>query len=141
MSFVNLMASDVWSSADIDSKVQALIRSRYSENDELKAARLARTGEDPAFVAAVDAWIAECVQQGRDARADMALLAQVFPLEDAARRLAQPVVEPELGEEGEVLNQDAIDQDAAERVAAQAVMDAGSAEALGLFKQRMEAQR
>ena len=141
MSFVNLMASDVWSSADIDAKVQALIRSRYSENDELKAARLARTGEDPAFVAAVDAWIAECVQQGRDARADMALLAQVFPLEDAARRLAQPVVEPELGEEGEVLNQDAIDQDAAERVAAQAVMDAGSAEALGLFKQRMEAQR
>jgi len=84
MSFVNLMASDVWSSADIDNKVQALIRSRYSEQDELKAARLARTGDNPDFVAAVDGWIAECVQQGREARTDMALLGKVLAHEQAA---------------------------------------------------------
>jgi len=89
MSFVNLMASDVWSGADIDSKVQALLRSRYSENDELKASRLARMGSDADFVAAVDAWIAECVQQGREARADMDLLSKVLAHEQAAASAKQ----------------------------------------------------
>jgi len=139
-SFVNLMASDVWSSADIDSKVQALIRSRYSENDELKASRLARKPDqsesDLAFVAGVDAWIAECVQQGSDARSDMALLAEVLPMEDAARRLAMPVVEPEINEEGEVTNQEAVDADIAQRATAQAVLDDASPEAKALYEQR-----
>jgi len=136
MSFINLMANDVWSGADIDAKVQALIRSRYSENDELKAARLARSGDDPGFVAAVDGWIAECVEEGRDARQDMALLTEVLGMEDAARRLARPVVEPEHDDEGNVTNQDAIDQDNAERAAAQAVLDAASPEAQELYAER-----
>lgn len=136
MSFIDMMANDVWSATDIDNKVQAMIRSRYSENDELKAARIARSGDDPDFVAAVDAWIAECVQQGRDARADMALLLQVFPMEDAARRLARPAVEPELDEQGAVTNQDAVDADQAERAAAQAVLDGASPEAQALYEQR-----
>lgn len=136
MSFIDLMASDVWSATDIDNKVQALIRSRYSQNDELKAARLARSGDDADFVAAVDGWIAHCVQEGRDARADMALLLQVLDLEVAHRRLLLPVLEPEVDEAGNVLNQEALEQDAAERAAAQVVMDAGSAEALALFELR-----
>lgn len=139
-SFVNLMASDVWSSGDIDNRVQALIRSRYSENDELKASRLARKPDqsesDLAFVAGVDAWIAECVQQGSDARADMALLSEVLPMEDAARRLALPVVEPEINEEGEVTNQEAVDADIAQRAEAQAVLDNASPEAKALYEQR-----
>lgn len=130
MSFIDMMANDVWSDLDIDAKVQAMIRSRYSPNDELKAARLARSGENPEFVAAVDAWIAQCVSEGRQARDDMALLQQVFKVEDAERRLALPAMEPELNEEGNVTNQDAIDADKAERVEAQAVIDAASLEVM-----------
>ena len=132
MSFIDMMANDVWSESDIGNKVQAMIRSRYSENDELKAARLARSGEDPAFVAAVDGWIAGCVQQGREARADMALLAQVFPMEVAARRLALP----EVDEGGRVTNQTAVDSDQAERAQAQAVLDGASPQARAVYAQR-----
>lgn len=143
MSFIEMMASDVWSSADIDNKVQALIRSRYSAQDELKASRLARTPNpsetEAAFVVSVDSWIAECVAEGRAARADMALLAQVLELEVHKRRLAMPLVEPVLDEEAEeetITNQDALDVDAAERAAAQAALDAASPEAKELFDLR-----
>lgn len=128
MSFIDMMANDVWSSADIDAKVQAMIRSRYSDNDELKAARLSRNGDDPTFVAAVDSWVASCVQEGRQSRDDMALLLQVFDVEAAERRLALPVVEPEVDEEGNITNQEAIDQDTAERAVAQIVVDNASPE-------------
>lgn len=140
MSFVDLMGDDVWSPADIDARVAQLIRSQYSADDELKAARLARkatpTSEDTAFVAAVDQWIVQCVQEGRDASADMALLAQVFPMEDAQRRLDQPIVEPEYDEDGNLINEDAVLQDEAERAAAQAVLDDASPEATALFDLR-----
>ncbi len=115
MSFVNMMSNDVWSSADVDNKVQALIRSRFSENDELKAARLARGAspsvEDQAFVAAVDGWIAECVAEGRQARQDSALLEQALQVEAAQRRLAQYRLadgKPAVTEEREVLGEDGL---------------------------------
>lgn len=130
MSFVDMFSNDVWSSTDIDAKVQAMIRSRYSENDELKAARLARSGGDPAFVAAVDDWIAACVDEGRQARDDMALLLQVFDVEAAERRLALPVVEPEYDEDGNIINMDALAQDQNERDAAEAVVDDAPQEVL-----------
>lgn len=145
MSFINLMASDVWSAADIDNRVQSMIRSRFSAQDELKAARLARkpdaTEGEAAFVASVDAWIAECIEQGHQARVDMVLLHEVLGLEVNRRRLAQPVVEPELSvaEEGEdalVLNQDALDLDAQERTAAEFALQAGSQDALDLLAVR-----
>jgi hypothetical protein len=136
MSFVDLMANDVWSGADIDAKVQAMIRSRYSENDELKAARLTRSGDGEDFVAAVDSWIAQCVAEGRDARDDMALLLQVFDVEDAQRRLDQPVLEPEYDEDDNITNQDALDQDALERDAAQSVIDSASPEVMTVVEQR-----
>lgn len=140
MSFIEMMASDVWSSADIDNKVQALIRSRYSAQDELKASRLARTPNpsetEAAFVVSVDSWIADCVAEGRAARADMALLAQVLELEVLKRRLGMPLVELVLDEEETITNQDALDVDAAERAAAQALLDAASPEAKELFDLR-----
>lgn len=136
MSFIDMMANDVWSSADIDAKVQAMIRSRYSDNDELKAARLSRNGDDPTFVAAVDAWIADCVQQGRDARADMDLLNEVLAMETAVRRLDQPAVEPEYDADGNIINQSAIDADRAERDAAQTVLYEATVEQRELFEQR-----
>lgn len=130
MSFVDMMSNYIWSKADIDNKVQAMIRSKFSENDELKAARLARSSQDPEFVAAVDAWIAHCVEEGRDALQDMNTLHQVFAVEAAERRLSLPVVEPELDSEGSPLNQDVFDQDVAERDAAQAVIDVATPEVM-----------
>lgn len=130
MSFVNLPGNDVWSQADIDNKVQALIRSRFSATDELKAARLARasspSADELAFVEAVDGWVAECVEAGRQAKQDMALLAQVLVAEGAYRRLGQPEVEPVLDEQELISNQDALDQDRAERATAQTVLDAAT---------------
>ena len=93
MSFVNLRGSDLWSEADITNRVLALIRSRYSEQDELKAARLSRkngaTEAELAFVNAVDTWIADCIEEGRQARIDTNLLTQALQLEVAQARLTQ----------------------------------------------------
>lgn len=93
MSFVNLMGNDVWSEADIGNKVQALIRHRYSAEDELKAARLSRKGdatpEEQSFVASVDAVVEAAVAEGRQARLDNALLVEVLAYEVATNRLAQ----------------------------------------------------
>lgn len=134
MSFVNMMASDVWSSEDIDNKVHALIRYRVSAEDELKAARLARTAtrstDETAFIEYVDSTIATAVQEGRDARADMATLLQVLDVESAERRLAQPVVEPEYDDQGEIINQEAVDLDIEQRIEAQLVIDEASPEVM-----------
>jgi hypothetical protein len=140
MSFVDMMANNVWSNADIDNKVRALIRSRYSSDDELKVSRLARktnaSENEVAFVTNVDAWIASCVQEGADARADSLLLSEVMLMEEAYRRLAMPAVEPLFDEEFVVINQEAIDADIAQRADAQAVIDNASIEATALYDQR-----
>lgn len=140
MSFINMMASDVWSSADIDNKVQALIRSRYSAQDELKASRLARTPNasetEAAFVVSVDSWIAECVAEGRSARADMNLLAQVLEMEVLKRRLDMPQIETVLDEEGVITNQADIDADEAERAVAELALAKAEPSAQALFDLR-----
>jgi hypothetical protein len=140
MSFINMMANDVWTDADIDNRVRALIRSKVSAEDELKAARLARaasrSADDTAFIEFVDASIQAAVDEGRAASADMALLRQVFDVEAAMRRVAMPVVEPVIDDDGNVTNQDAIDADQEERATAQLVIDAASPEAAELIEQR-----
>jgi hypothetical protein len=141
MSFVDLMQNDIWSSTDIDNKVQALIRSKYSEQDELKASRLARNttddnADDTLFIVNLDAWISSCIDEGRNARSDMQLLLQVFEIEKAAARLKQPEVQPELDEEGTVINQQQIDDDVKSREEAQVVIDTASEESLELYLQR-----
>lgn len=115
MSFVNLMGSDLWTEADIASKVQAMIRSRYNEQDELKAARLSRkvdsTESELAYVWAVDSWIADCVEQGRQARIDTALLAQALEVEKAQNRLSQYRLaegKPAVTEEKPIVNEDGL---------------------------------
>ena len=137
---VDLMASDVWSSINISNRVQAIIRSKLSENDELKAARLARkkpmTAEDTAFVEACDKIIVEALAEGKQALTDMLLLAQVLELERATARLALPLLEPELDEDGLVWNQEVIDADTATRAEYQAVLDTGSVDAKALFDLR-----
>ena len=89
MSFVNLLADDVWSGSDIDNRVQALIRSQFTISDELKAARLARKQNpsegDLAFLAMVDAVISAAVAEGTAAREDMAKLLPVLDFEKNQR--------------------------------------------------------
>jgi hypothetical protein len=87
MSFIDLTAREVWSNIDIDNKVQALIRSKYSVMDEMKAARLSRQSEcsadDLLFISSVDSWITECIQQGKEARIDNQKLIEMIQLEEA----------------------------------------------------------
>jgi hypothetical protein len=92
--------------------------------------------DDRAQVAAFAAATLASRDAGVQARADMALLRETWALEAAQRRLAQPPVQPELDDKGEVTNQPALDADAAERAQAQAVWDAGSAQAHALYERR-----
>jgi hypothetical protein len=134
------MANDIWSATDIANKVQAIIRSKVSATDELKAARLYRkesmSDSERAFISACDAAVVDSLAEGKAATEDMVLLLQVLELEKASARLALPVIEEELNEVGLVTNQEAIDADLLERTNAQAVVDAGSVEAKALFDLR-----
>jgi hypothetical protein len=143
-SFINLMTNDIWSDADITRRTEAMIRSEFSLDAEtilnrkvigISIGTYTPTAEDQAEIARYDQVAKAAQAAGVAARADMALLIQVFPLEDAKWRLERPglqaswdrlqlpVVEPIIDEEtGEVTNQAEVDQDAAERVAAQLVV-------------------
>ena len=143
MSFVDLMANDRWSDADITARTEAMLRSQFSAVDEQILNRdftgalsglAPMTPELQARAAAFKAAAEAARLEGVAARADMALLEQVFALEAAQRRLALPQVEPVLSEGAEpyVTNQAAIDLDVAERAAAQAVVDAASIDAKNL---------
>lgn len=144
MSFINLMANDIWSDADITRRTEAMIRSEFSLDAEtilnrkvlgISLGTYTPTAQDQADIARYDQVAKAAQAEGVAARADMALLIQVFPLEDAQRRLdqtslqtawdrlQQPEVEPVTDEEtGEVTNQTEVDQDKAERAAAQSVV-------------------
>lgn len=145
MSFIDLMASDVWTEADIVRRTEAMVRAEFSAERETILNRKVSgaiigsyemTEQDQAEVALFQQVTLAAKDAGDAARADMALLAQVFEVESAARRLALPEVQPELDEAGYGTNQEAIDQDAAERAQAQAVIDGASPEARALYDLR-----
>ena len=145
MSFIDLMASDVWTEADIVRRTEAMVRAEFSAERETILNRKVSgaiigsyemTEQDQAEVALFQQVTLAAKDAGDAARADMSLLAQVFEVESAARRLALPEVQPELDEAGYVTNQEAIDQDAAERAQAQAVIDGASPEARALYDLR-----
>jgi hypothetical protein len=143
-SFINLMADDVWSETDMIRRTEAMIRSEFSLELETilnrKVSGMALgtyqpTGQDLADIARYDEVARDAQAAGVAARADMALLLQVFPLEEAQRRLDRPVlpaawerlqlpeVEPVLDDvTGEVTNGAEVEQDRAERDAAGAVI-------------------
>lgn len=150
-SFINLMGNDVWSEADIKARLHAEIRSAisaYAETELNRALQGMAMGMHQLtpheqeqlmlFKAATD----RVEILGTAARSDMALLHEALALELAPRRLALPLVVPETEEQRVdiytfdtvtvVTNQPALDSDAAERLAAQAVIDAASAPALAL---------
>ena len=145
MSFIDLMASDVWSEADIIRRTEAMVRQYFSAdaemiiNRKLQGAALgqyALSAEELAEIARFNEVVFSARQAGEAARADMAVLNEVLAVEPAFLRLRQPELKPELGEDERVINQDALDQDAADRMAAQALVDGASVQVLDLLMQR-----
>lgn len=126
MSFVNPLLNHLWSDADIADRVQSIIRSTVSAEDEFKAARLARqpvrTDAEQGFVDWVDTAVANALGKGVAARAEMALLASALKVEEAVSRLARDAT-------GD-------DADTAEREAAHAVIAAATPETKALLEMR-----
>ena len=141
-SFVNLMASDVWSEADISRRTEAMVRQHFSAdaetiiNRKLQGVAMGQyhlSSSEKDEIARFRRVVFEAKQAGDQARADMALLHEVLDAEPTYLRLRQPVVEPEVDEAGAVVNQVALDQDAAEREAAERMMETVSMPALELL--------
>lgn len=141
-SFIDLLASYVWSEVDIVSRTEALVRSQISTTDERIINRKlqgAMMGQYTLSVAEQDeverfARVTQEAQAaGAAARADMVLLQGALDVEAAQRRLAVPPVAPV--EEGAEVSGDGV-VDAQERAAAQAVVDAAGPAVLDLVALR-----
>lgn len=139
-----MMADDVWTDADITRRTEAMIRSEFPLEAEtvlnrkvlgMSLGTYTPSDADLIEIARYNEVALAAQAAGLAARADMALLCRVFPLEDAQRRLdrllltaawdrlQQPTVDPVWDEEtGEVLNATIIAQDEAERTAASALV-------------------
>ena len=138
MSFINLMANDVWSDADITRRTEAMVRTEFSLEAEtilnrkvagISLGQYTPTEADLDEMARFKEVVDAAHDEGVLARADMALLIQVFPLEDAQRRLDQPLPPEDATEEEKA-------QDTAERAAAQAVIDGAPQNVRDLFEAR-----
>lgn len=143
-SFVNMMADDIWSEADIVRRTEAMIRSEFSIEVEtilnrkvlgISIGSYTPTEADLAEIARYDEVARHAQAAGVAARADMTLLNRVFPLEEAQRRLdrtalaaawerlQQPKVHPVKDEEtGEILNAAEVAADESERQTAQGIV-------------------
>jgi len=103
-SFVNLMANDVWSEADIKSRLHAEIRSVISEQKENEISRAIQgrllgmhtlTPEENASIALFKQVSDKVALLAVQARADAVLLSKAMDLELAQNRLTQPATETE----------------------------------------------
>ena len=145
MSFVNLMAHDIWSEQDIINRTEAIIRGEFPTdaenilNRKVTAAIMGVYNLTDAEKAEVSHYQTICAfarDSGMAARADMTLLTNVLTVEAAATRLAQPVLNPVLDETGKISNQTELDNDASERVAAQTSIDGANADVNALLSLR-----
>lgn len=135
MSFIDLMANDIWSDADITRRTESMIRSEFSLDDEtilnrkvlgISLGTYTPNEKDLADIEKYNAVAVAAQLEGVEARKDMALLLQVFPLEEAQRRLDKmslqyawdrlqlPVIEP-VYENDIIINQEKIEKDNLER--------------------------
>lgn len=147
-SFINLLANDVWSDADILNRTEAMVRSEFSAasegiiNRKLSGAGLGMyvpTLEDQAEIGRFAQVTQGAAMEGAAAKADMILLQSALDYEAAQKRLEQLLItEPATvtvtdtdGTTAEAPNP-AIAADAVERTAAQVVLDAASPETLAL---------
>jgi hypothetical protein len=145
MSFVDLLANDVWSENDIITKTEAIIRSEFSQmaetilNRKVLGSVIGQYQLSNEEKQELDKYnkICEFAKiEGQKAREDMDLLNRVFPIEKAELRLRLPVVEEVLDDEGNITNQEQIDQDKAERLKAQAIRDAATIDEINLVNLR-----
>lgn len=139
-SFIDLMADDVWSETDIKSRLHAEIRSEISEFAETELNRALQgaafgmhtmTEDELTTLAQFKAATDRTYLLGQQARADMALLHEVFTLEPAQSRLARPKIEP-IVENETTVNQLDIDIDVEERALSQSIVDTASEAAVEL---------
>ena len=159
MSFINLMANDIWSDADITRRTEAMLRTEFSQeaetilNRKVLGATLGTyqlTQQEQADMARYNATAQAAQIAGIEARADMALLTYVLAMEAAQLRLDQPpltndvaVTLPELLPEDQPqepakppYTDEELAADAAERAEAQAVLDAATPEQKALYDLR-----
>lgn len=141
-SFINLMANDIWSDSDITRRTESMVRSEFSLEAEtilnrkvagISLGQYIPTPEDLVEMARFKEVVDSAREMGKAARADMSLLLRVFALEEADRRLKEPFPPEDASPEK-------IDIDAAERAAAQAVVDAADTEVKNLFDLRNPAE-
>lgn len=142
MSFINLMANDVWSDADITRRTESMIRSEFSLDDEtilnrkvlsISLGTYTPTEKDLADIERYNAVAVAAKIEGVAARNNMDLLLKVFPLENAQHRLDKtslqfawdriqlPVAEP-IYENDMLVNQEEIEKDETERNAASIIV-------------------
>lgn len=135
-SFINLLADDLWSDADIVNRTESLIRSEFSVADEailnrkltgMALGQYTLSAAEKADLQRFAMLTASARQTGVQARQDMALLRDTLALEEAEQRLTLPKVLALMSEGTKeapsmVLNPDELAIDQAERTAAQAVV-------------------
>ena len=132
MSFINLLANDIWSDADITRRTEAMVRTEFSLEAEtilnrkvagISLGQYTPTEADLDEMARFKEVVDAAHDEGVAARADVVLLSEVMGYEAAVRRLAKDPVPDD-------------SQDEAERAAAQAVVDAASQEVVDLYALR-----
>jgi len=137
-SFINLMADDVWSDADITRRTEAMVRAEFSLEAETILNRkvsghglgaYALTAEDAAEIQRFNGVVQAAQAAGAAARADMALLQHALDAEAAQRRLEQPPADPPT------------EQDGYERQAAEAVLEAVTDQVQELLDARAAARQ
>jgi len=151
MSFIDLMADHRWSEVDIVNRTEAMVREHFSAQAEaILARKVMGTGMGYVLTATEQAEVMHfqqvsmlARQAGEEARADMALLEQALSVEAAVQRLAQPPIDPVLGESELVegappvaLNLAELLADDAERQAALDLIDAAPQPVLDLVAAR-----
>jgi hypothetical protein len=137
-SFINLMANDIWTDADITRRTEAMLRTEFSQEAEtilnrkvigMSLGTYTPSPQDQADMARYNETALASQAAGVAARADMALLLATMTYETAIKRLAQPLPPEDATDEAKA-------QDAAERVAAQAVVDGASQDVVDLYTLR-----
>ena len=100
---IDLLGDTIWTDAQINRRVVDLIRQKYSENDELKLARIAigqqrgvytPTEAEEIEITTYQTHVLACRELGRRARAENDLLRQAIEYERAKRRLLQAPLDP-----------------------------------------------
>lgn len=131
MSFVDMMGNDVWSEADIVNRTESIIRSKYSQTEELILNRkmsgvfsglYTLTTDEQLELQDFNSMLLQARMAGVDARADMALLQQALNQEFTQRTLDTiPVDDPNLADQ---------------RTSLQAIIDAAPQSVKDLVAQR-----